>query len=257
MNVPIANSQASRHGLSQSESTKEISKALLSFQSEMPAVGKDADNPFYRSKYATLANIWHACQPILSKHGLIVNQTSGETYIIGNDLFNDFHTRITHAESGEWMASTASIPFGKTDPQGYGSTNTYSRRYTLASLLGIVVDGDDDGNAASGKGQKKEPPPPPKYVTEKPKPEKKVKAIDRVQNFLFKAGCKTPPDKDLVIKLINSKESVKTVKTDAIAERFIEEINTAVKSKKIDTATVLEEARKQAAAAEAANAFPI
>jgi len=99
-------------------------------------------------------------------------------------------------------------------------------------------------------------PPPPKYVTDK-NPEKKVKATERVQNFLHQAGCKTPPDRDLVIKFINPKESVETVKTDAISERFIEEVNAAVTSKKIDTKTVLEEARKQAAAAEAANVFPV
>lgn len=257
VNAQTANTQASGHGLSQSESTREISKALLAFQSEMPAVGKDASNPFYKSKYATLANIWQACQPVLARHGLIVSQSSGEAYEVGKNLFNDFHTRVTHAESGEWIESTAAVPFGKTDPQGYGSTNTYSRRYTLSPILGIVVDDDDDGNAASGKLREKEPPPPPNYVTENPKPEKKVKAIERVQNFLFKAGCKTPKDKDLVIKHVNPNESVETVKTHAIAERFIEEVNAAIKSKSIYAETVLEEARKQASAAEAADAFPI
>ena len=51
-------------------------------------------------------------------------------------------------ESGEWIESTATCPLQKHDPQGYGSANTYLRRYALAAAVGLYQD-DDDGQAAS------------------------------------------------------------------------------------------------------------
>jgi len=245
------NVQSAGQGITQSESIAKIGKALFKVQSEMIAVSKDADNTFYKSKYATLQSVWSTLQPLLKDAELVVMQSAGSSavestrrviepgkydkdktiHVVDESvILMRFTTRIAHSESVEWIESIGDMPVKRLDPQGYGSAIPYSRRYCLSALLGIVVDDDDDGNAGSVKSDKKELPPPPNYVTEK-KPEKKIKATERVQNFLYQSGCKTPPDKDLVIKFINPKESVETVKTDAIAERFIEEINAVVKSK--------------------------
>lgn len=151
----------SGHGISQSQSIQEISKALFSVQSQMMAVAKDADNSFYRAKYATLHAVWQTLQPLMKDAGLVVMQSSGDArpiVIQGKAseqvvLFMDFFTRITHSETGEWIQSVSEFPLGKIDPQGYGSAMTYARRYCLSALMGIVVDDDDDGNAGSGKQQ--------------------------------------------------------------------------------------------------------
>jgi len=58
-------------------------------------------------------------------------------------------TLITH-ESGQWMKSICSMPVaGKKDAHAVGSAISYLRRYTLASICG-VIQSDDDGNDASG-----------------------------------------------------------------------------------------------------------
>ena len=57
-------------------------------------------------------------------------------------------TRLTHVDTGEYLASTAIVPLPKADPQGLGSAITYARRYALCAILGIITE-DDDGNAAS------------------------------------------------------------------------------------------------------------
>ena len=62
-------------------------------------------------------------------------------------------TKLTHAESGQ--ASLMAMPLPKADPQGYGSAMTYSRRYALSALIGIVTEEDDDGvGAGTNPGQR-------------------------------------------------------------------------------------------------------
>ena len=46
-----------------------------------------------------------------------------------------------------------SIPIAVNDIQKVGSTITYMRRYSLASLFGIIAEPDDDGETAQGRGQ--------------------------------------------------------------------------------------------------------
>ena len=56
----------------------------------------------------------------------------------------------------------------KDSPQAIGSAITYARRYSLASLVGVVSDEDDDAEAAMPKNQVKEntqKPAKPSQVT--------------------------------------------------------------------------------------------
>ncbi|GAF38039.1 ERF family protein [Lentilactobacillus farraginis] len=63
-------------------------------------------------------------------------------------------TIILH-KSGEFMAfDPAYVPVKKNDAQGYGSAETYARRYSLSAAFGISSDVDDDGNAASQEQSK-------------------------------------------------------------------------------------------------------
>lgn len=129
-----------------SESIKEISGALLKAQSAMGALIKDADNPFHKSKYATINAVLDACKKPLLDNGLIVMQGTCEApeYLKGSLCLN---TRIIHAESGEWIESTITMPLQKNDPQGMGSAITYARRYALQAMLGLAAE-DDDAEAA-------------------------------------------------------------------------------------------------------------
>jgi hypothetical protein len=42
------------------------------------------------------------------------------------------------------------MPLSKLDPQGYGSAMTYARRYSMAVLIGLIVE-DDDAESACGR----------------------------------------------------------------------------------------------------------
>jgi len=128
----------------QSESINELIKALSIAQGQIGNASKDSDNPFFKSKYATLASVREACKDALSKNGLAVIQ-----HPIVSAQATFLCTTLGHT-SGQWIRSFYPIKPVKDDPQGMGSAITYARRYALAAMVGIAPE-DDDGNAASGK----------------------------------------------------------------------------------------------------------
>ena len=143
--------------MKQSESIDKIIPAFIAFQSDMPSVPKDGNNPHFKSKYATLGAITEATRPHLAKHGLGFMQ-----WMSNRDGLQLIVTRIMHT-SGQWMEDEGYIlnPT-KNDPQGMGSAVTYARRYTLGASLGIITEDDDDGNRASEPAPVKKLPPVPK-----------------------------------------------------------------------------------------------
>lgn len=129
-----------------SESIGNLAKALAAVQGSLQPAVKDADNPFFKTKYADLSSVWNSCRELLSKNGLAVIQGNS----IGLDGTVIVETMLTHT-SGEWVRSELALPLAKHDPQGVGSAVTYGRRYGLAAIIGVVADVDDDANHASGK----------------------------------------------------------------------------------------------------------
>jgi len=57
-----------------SSDIKELAVALCAFQSEMKDVPKTRENPYFKSKYAGLADIVEASKELMSKNGLSVCQ---------------------------------------------------------------------------------------------------------------------------------------------------------------------------------------
>jgi hypothetical protein len=127
----------------QSENLGELAKALAAAQGEMNAASKDATNPHFRTRYADLASIMDACRAPLAKHGLSVTQLPGRDEAGQVTLT----TTLMHS-SGQYIGSTIGVRPAQENPQVVGSILTYLRRYTLASVVGVVSD-DDDGEAAS------------------------------------------------------------------------------------------------------------
>jgi len=116
---------------------KEIAKALCNFQGTVETVRKEAVNPFFKSKYASLANILDVVRKPLFDNGLsVVQLPAGE---------HQLTTIIMHT-SGEWLEETYSMTPTKNDPQGLGSVITYQRRYALGAALGLNIDEDDDAD---------------------------------------------------------------------------------------------------------------
>ena len=125
-----------------SESIDELATALCQCQGEMGAAGKDAENPFFSSKYADLSSVLKAIKSPLANNGLSFVQTP-----IQKENEAGVTTRLMHT-SGQWMESTLWLPVGKPDAQGVGAAITYARRYALQSILGVPA-ADDDGNSVS------------------------------------------------------------------------------------------------------------
>lgn len=128
--------------MNHSEHINELACALSKAQGEILPALKDNVNPHFKSKYADLNSVWNACREPLSKNGLSVIQTTcednGRIVLI---------TTLVHS-SGQWIKSSLPLIMTKNDSHGLGSALTYSRRFSLAAMVGVAPDEDDDGNAS-------------------------------------------------------------------------------------------------------------
>ncbi|MGF9909526.1 ERF family protein [Brevibacillus porteri] len=130
--------------MNKSESIKELASALAKFNGEVSRIAKDANNPFFKNKYATLDQIIDEVRPNLTSHGLSIIQIP-----CGEGEHITLKTVLMH-ESGEWIESEPlSMKPVKNDPQSIGSAITYARRYSLSAFLSLNTGEDDDGNAAT------------------------------------------------------------------------------------------------------------
>jgi hypothetical protein len=137
-----------RKQMTQSPSIGALAAALSKAQGSLKIAAKDANNPFFKSKYADLASVWEACRAALTANGLSVAQlTDGDTVET-----MVMHTTLMHS-SGEWVSGKYPIKPTKNDPQGIGAAITYARRYSLAAMVGIVSDEDDDAETAVGRAK--------------------------------------------------------------------------------------------------------
>lgn len=143
-----------------SDQIAELATALAKVQGNISHAVKDAENPFFKNKYADLASVWEACRTQLSENGLSIVQ-------LPNGLEDGclvLDTTMLHS-SGQWISSRIKMPLSKSDPQGYGSTLTYARRYALAAIVGVYQD-DDDAEGAK-KPQQTATKPNVQTITQK------------------------------------------------------------------------------------------
>lgn len=113
-------------------------KSLAQFQQECPNIHKTTQG--YGYKFADLPTILGIINPLLRKYNLALTQPLSS---------NSVKTILFHTETGETIESEIEIPRGiqlkgQNDFQVLGSAITYLRRYSISSLLNIVVDNDTD-----------------------------------------------------------------------------------------------------------------
>ena len=125
----------------------EIATALCEAQRVMEPAKKDAENPFFNSRYADLASVWSVVRGPFAENGLSVVQGSAP---ITRDAVVSVTTRILH-KSGQWIESTMSCVAKDAGPQSVGSACSYLRRYGLSSMAGVAT-ADDDGNLSQPTG---------------------------------------------------------------------------------------------------------
>ena len=144
-----------------SESIGAFMTALAKAQGSIRPAAAKAAGGFYGNDYADHTALMEAIREPLSSNGIAVVQLPA--------LFEDkgaryvqVRTILCHGESGQYISNELSMPIekGKDGSQAVGSATTYAKRYSLASMVGVVpldnkgADGkrvDDDGEAASSK----------------------------------------------------------------------------------------------------------
>ena len=124
---------------------KEIYKILFKYQKDLIKLKKDADNPFFKSKYISLENILDHYIPKLNNDWILCVHTVKEKELV---------TSLILLEKGEEI--TSHFPLHNTDPQKQWSEISYWKRYNLWCLLNIQTDTDDDWNIASSEWNTKE-----------------------------------------------------------------------------------------------------
>ena len=142
-------------------SNKDAIAALALAQSQMKTPHKDATNPHFKNRYASLKSCIKAIKPALNDNGFALIQAAGK-----DEQGHYIQTTFEHTSGGLFTSKFYMEP-EKKGMQGLGSAATYAKRYGLLGLAGIEPDeeADDDGNAADEKPAA----PKPKPQQKKPK----------------------------------------------------------------------------------------
>lgn len=133
--------------MNESQELGELFTALAKAQSKMEVAINNSKNPFFKSSYADLSCIVSASRPYLAAEGLSVVQR----VVPAEDGTLSLKTRLCHA-SGQWMESEMPINPPKPDIQTMGSYITYLRRYSYASIAGVVASNEDDDGEKAMEG---------------------------------------------------------------------------------------------------------
>jgi hypothetical protein len=120
-----------------------IQTALIAAQVNFGPLEKDADNPYFKSKYLSLGALLNAVRPALSDQGILI--TSGYVLLTQGWVVE---TILHHAPSGTQLTSQFPV-VDVSNSQKVGASGTFAMRYNLLQLLGIAAS-DDDGNSTAG-----------------------------------------------------------------------------------------------------------
>jgi len=126
-----------------SDTIGKFAGALAKAQSQMSMIEGKSINPFFNSKYASLAAVLEVAMPALNANEVALVQ--GNRWESNSNGF--YITSMLMHSSGEWIKSEIRMPLAKKDAHGVGAATTYGRRYLLSSMVG-VAQADDDGNGA-------------------------------------------------------------------------------------------------------------
>ena len=194
-------------------------EALNAFQQKHHAAGLDGSNPFYKSKYTTLAQALLAVQPA-TEFGLCHTQLNDYVITPDGEVITIVITKLMHVSGDEPLVSKFPVPKipsnVKNAHQEAGSAQTYARRYGLLSVYGLAND-DDDGNSLT-----KTPPPKVGVAKTPTKPNQKLEPTSVLQ------GLPDPISKEAKQSIMNELKELSEIDPDAtkkISEAFKKEFN--------------------------------
>lgn len=175
-------------------------EAMAVAQAELKTVNKSADNPFFKSKYATFDDIADAVRVVYSKHGLSFRfeQISDGPEITVSCV-------ISHKGGHETESSMkGSVPPGKNPIQQIGSVITYLKRYTLGCATGVSTgDVDDDGNAATTEQPQQQAKP--QQAAQTAYPQAQFDKVFPIWEGKIRAGDHTP---ETLLKFLSTKNII-------------------------------------------------
>jgi len=125
-----------------------LTAALFQFQIRFEGVEKVRKNDFTNSTYASLDDVMHAAQPLLTELELaVIYRTSLVPTPDGSTYVTVLACQIIHLPSNEVLESQLPLPDVADGAPIMGSYMTYWRRYLFCGMANIVESADDDGNA--------------------------------------------------------------------------------------------------------------
>ena len=206
-------------------SPKTLVEALCEFQKHHHAAGLDGDNPFFKSKYTTLAQALSAIQPA-TEYGLCHSQLNEYEILPDGQILTIVVTKLMHVSGDEPIVSRFPVPKLPSNPknvhQEAGSAQTYARRYGLLSVYGLAND-DDDGNSLMNK------PEPKKGVAKTPtKPNQKLEptaVLKKLPEPISKEA------REAILEQLSTLQQLHPDKMKAVIEAFKDKFN--IKSSKI------------------------
>jgi hypothetical protein len=166
------------------ETKRTIQARLIAAHAKFKAAARTEKNPFFNSKYAPLDTVFAAVNEALAEEGLLYIQQ-----IVRGPSNEVPYILVTSFESEDGTALVGSeyplIPMRKIkgggyeradDPQSWGGTVNYARRYAAMTDLRLAAEDDTDGEdlrdkAGNGKanpdplaGDPLSPAPPPRQA---------------------------------------------------------------------------------------------
>lgn len=124
-----------------------FARAIAAFQAECPQIRKDrtANASKFSFQYAGFDDVMRQIRPLLARYGIAITFTSPT---VGDGML----TVVTRVRVGSHHEDSAfSVPIAKDmvvgDPQKFGATLSYAKRYSLCAALNIVVTNEDNEEA--------------------------------------------------------------------------------------------------------------
>lgn len=128
----------------QKKETKNLVQARCAFQEEVSAITKDGYNPFTKSAYAKLDDIFQNLNEELGKYGMNAFSKTYVSEILNCDVTK---TTLVHIQTGEAEFSERISGTAGQKMQDKAGNETMAIRYNLRSLLHLqFIEEDKDGS---------------------------------------------------------------------------------------------------------------
>ncbi len=197
------------------EAINELAAALAKAQGMIEPAPKDADNPFFHSKYASLPAIREAMRHAFTSNGLSIVQMPT---VLDGQL--RLRTILLHASRQSHDCGELAADVDLANPQKIGSAISYFRRYSLAAISQTVSDTDDDANAAS-QPQAKLTPKEQSYVADAMKEIVSCSSLDELTAIAEILKGKTPPVQNALRGAYAKKQRELKEKQDAASDPLL------------------------------------